>query len=155
MVSASRPPRNARTSASSIAALRPDVAAASVGKRPSSGWAFSRPVRRYEANTSSFLSGRDGHRKKVSVIGAVTVSPQAQRTSLYFANRVDGHFDAGAVVGFPRDLLRALVGKVVVVWDGGANHKGLLSRESLRRNERLTRERLPAYAHDLNPVKAV
>jgi putative transposase len=101
------------------------------------------------------IGGDGGHRKKVSVIGAVTVSPRARRVGLYFANRIDGYFDAGAVVRFLRDLLKALVGKVIVVWDGGPNHKGPEVRAFLARNKRLHLERLPAYAPDLNPVEAV
>jgi putative transposase len=101
------------------------------------------------------IGGDGGHRKKVSVIGAVSVSPAARRLGLYFATLPDGYFDAGAVVGFLRDLLRHLRGKVVVVWDGGGNHKGPVVRDFLRRNRRLTLERLPAYAPDLNPVEAV
>ena len=101
------------------------------------------------------IGGDGGHRKKVSVIGAVSVSPAARRLGLYFSTLPDGYFDAGAVVGFLRDLLRHLRGKVVVVWDGGGNHKGPVIREFLRRNKRLTLERLPAYAPDLNPVEAV
>ena len=91
----------------------------------------------------------------MSVIGAVSVSPAARHVGLYFATRPDGYFDAGAVVAFLRDLLRHLRGKVVVVWDGGGNHKGPLIRAFLKRNRRLTLERLPAYAPALNPVEAV
>lgn len=101
------------------------------------------------------IGGDGGHRKKVSVIGAVTVSPRARRLGLYFANRVDGYFDTGAVVAFLRDLLRSLVGKVIVVWDGGPNHKGPVIRAFLTRNRRLWLERLPPYAPELNPVEAV
>ena len=101
------------------------------------------------------IGGDGGHRKKVSVIGAVSVSPAARRLGLYFATLPDGFFTAGAVVGFLRDLLKHLRGEVVVVWDGGGNHKGPLIRDYLRRNERLTLERLPAYAPALNPVEAV
>jgi len=101
------------------------------------------------------IGGDGGHRKKVSVIGAVRVSPAARRLGLYFSTLPDGYFDAGAVVAFLRDLLRHLRGKVVVVWDGGPNHKGPLVRDFLKRNRRLTLERLPAYAPDLNPVEAV
>ncbi len=101
------------------------------------------------------IGGDGGHRKKVSVIGAVSVSPAARHLGLYFATLPDGYFDAGAVVGFLRDLLKHLRGKVVVVWDGGGNHKGPAIRAFLRRNRRLTLERLPAYAPDLNPVEAV
>lgn len=101
------------------------------------------------------LGGDGGHRKKVSVIGAVTVSPRARRVGLYFANRVDGYFDAGAVVRFLRDLLKAVPGKVVVVWDGGPNHGGPVMRAFRARNRRLRLERLPAYCPHLNPVEAV
>jgi transposase len=101
------------------------------------------------------IGGDGGHRKKVSVIGAVSVSPTARRLGLYFATRPDGFFTADAVVPFLRDLLRHLRGKVVVLWDGGSNHQGPLIRAFLKRNKRLTLERLPAYAPDLNPVEVV
>ena len=101
------------------------------------------------------IGGDGGHRKKVSVIGAVSVSPLARHLGLYFATLPDGFVTAGAVVGFLRDLLKHLRGEVVVVWDGGGNHKGPLIRDFLRRNERLSLERLPAYAPALNPVEAV
>lgn len=101
------------------------------------------------------LTGDGGHRRKVSVIGAVSVSPAAHRLGLYFATLPDGFFTAEAVVGFLRDLLTHLRGKVTVVWDGGGNHRGPAVREFLRRNKRLTLERLPAYAPALNPVETV
>ena len=101
------------------------------------------------------IGGDGGHRTKVSVIGAVTVSPAARHLGLYFDTAPAGYFDATAVVAFLRNLLTHLRGKVVVVWDGGPNHKGPLIREFLRRNKRLTLERLPAYAPDVNPVEAV
>jgi hypothetical protein len=95
------------------------------------------------------------HREKVSVIGAVSVSPAARRVGLYFATDPKDFFDAARVVGFLRGLLRHLRGKVVVVWDRGSNHKGPVVREFLRRNRRLRLEYLPGYAPDLNPVEAV
>jgi transposase len=101
------------------------------------------------------IGGDGGHRRKVSVIGAVTVSPAARHLGFYFATAVGGYFSAERVVEFLRDLLRHLPGKVVVVWDGGGNHKGPAIRKFLRRNRRLRLERLPAYAPDLNPVEAV
>ncbi len=101
------------------------------------------------------VGGDGGHRKKVSVIGAVSVSPRARHPGPYFATLPDGFFTAEQVVEFLRDLLRHLRGKVVVVWDRGGNHKGPLVRAFLRRNRRLRLELLPAYAPDLNPVEQV
>jgi transposase len=95
------------------------------------------------------------HRDKVSVIGAVSVSPAARNLGFYFATDPRDYFNPARVVGFLRDLLKHLRGKVIVVWDGGPNHKGPLIRKFLGRNRRLTLERLPAYAPDLNPVEAV
>lgn len=74
-----------------------------------------------------------GHRKKVSVIGAVSVSPAAGRLGLYFATLPDWYFTAEAVVRFLRYLRRQLLGKVVV-GDGGPNHKGPVIRVFQRRN---------------------
>jgi putative transposase len=95
------------------------------------------------------------HRDKVSVIGAVSVSPVACRLGFYFASDPRDVFNAERVVGFLRELLKHLRGPVVVVWDGGSNHKGPALRRFLARNRRLTLERLPAYAPELNPVEAV
>jgi transposase len=101
------------------------------------------------------IGGDGGHRTKVSVIGAISVSPRVRRLGLYFDTRPDGFFGAPEVIGFLRYLLRALVGKVIVVWDGGTNHKGPAMRQFLTRNKRLWLERLPPYAPELNPVEQV
>jgi transposase len=95
------------------------------------------------------------HRDKVSVIGALTVSPAVGRLGLYFATDPQEYFNAERVVKFLRDLLQHLRGRVIVVWDRGSNHKGPVVRDFLKRNKRLTVEYLPGYAPDLNPVEAV
>lgn len=101
------------------------------------------------------IGGDGGHRKKVSAIGALTVSPTAKQLGFYFDTAVDGFFDATLVIAFLGNLLKHLRGKVVVLWDGGSNHKGPAMREFLQLNPRLRLERLPAYAPDLNPVEVV
>lgn len=67
----------------------------------------------------------------MSVIGAVSVSPLAQRLGFSFATAVDGYFSAAQVLAFLRDLLRHLRGKVVVQGDGGPNHEELIIRAFL------------------------
>ena len=101
------------------------------------------------------LESWGGHRQKVSVIGAVSISPVAGRLGAYFATDPKEFFNAQRVVDFLRDLLKHLRGKVIVVWDGGPNHRGEVIREFLRNNRRLHLERLPAYAPDLNPVELI
>ena len=44
---------------------------------------------------------------------------------------------------------------MIVIWDGGTNHKGPAIRALLARYPRLSLERLPAYAPDLNPVEMI
>lgn len=102
------------------------------------------------------MIGADGGpRDKVSVIGAVSVSPTARRLGFYFATAAGGFFTADRVVRFLRDLLRHLRGNVVVVWDRGGNHKGPVIRRFLARNRRLRLEMLPPWAPELNPVEPV
>jgi putative transposase len=101
------------------------------------------------------LTADGGHREKVSVVGAVTVSPVGRRLGFYFATDPGGFFTAEKVVGFLRDLLRHLRGNVVVVWDRGSNHQGKVVKAFLAKQRRLWLERLPPWAPDLNPVEAV
>jgi len=119
---------------------------------------FTNPtVRRTWAVTghTPVIPGDGGHRAKVSAIGAVTVSPVDHHLGFYFRTLADGYFGPEQVVAFLRHLLRHLRGKVVVVWDGGSNHKGPVVRKFLERNRRLHLVRLPAYSPALNPVEAV
>jgi transposase len=66
-------------------------------------------------------------------------------------------YDAAAVVGFLRVLLRKISGNLVVIWDGSPIHrghevKGFLSRGAAKR---LHLEQLPGYAPDLNPDEGI
>jgi transposase len=66
-------------------------------------------------------------------------------------------YDAAAVVGFLRVLLRKLSGKIVVVWDGSPIHRGHEVKDFLKRGaaKRLHLEQLPGYAPDLNPDEGI
>lgn len=95
------------------------------------------------------------HRDKVSVIAALSVAPALRRLGLYFLADPKHYVTAETVVKFLRALLRHLRGRLIVIWDGGSNHKGPLIRALCARHPRLHLERLPAYAPDLNPVEFV
>ena len=66
-------------------------------------------------------------------------------------------YTAETVVGFLRQLLRQIRGKVLVVWDGSPIHKGQPIKEYLAAGaaKRLHLERLPGYAPDLNPAEGI
>ncbi len=101
------------------------------------------------------LTGFGRHRDKVSAIAAISVAPGRRRLGLYWRTDPEHYIDAAAVVAFLRELLRRLRGRVIVIWDGGSNHKGPAIRELLRKFPRLHLERLPGYAPDLNPVEMI
>jgi hypothetical protein len=94
-----------------------------------------------------------GTRKKVSVIGALSLSPKTHRPNLYFQTLPDGTFNSARVAAFLRDLLKHLRGKVLVVWDNGSMHKGDALRQLRDDFPRLAVEWLPPYAPELNPVE--
>jgi transposase len=66
-------------------------------------------------------------------------------------------YDAAAVVGFLRVLLRKISGKIVVIWDGAPIHRGHEIKALLKRGaaRRLHLEQLPGYAPDLNPDEGI
>ena len=68
-----------------------------------------------------------------------------------------GSYDAAAVVGFLRVLLRKISGKLVVIWDGSPIHRGHEIKDFLKRGaaKRLHLEQLPGYAPDLNPDEGI
>ena len=95
------------------------------------------------------------HRDKVSVIAALSIAPTLRRLGLYWLADPKNYVTAETAVRFLRELLKHLRGRVIVVWDGGSNHKGPLIRALCAQYPRLHLERLPAYAPDLNPVEQV
>jgi DDE superfamily endonuclease len=66
-------------------------------------------------------------------------------------------YDAEAVVGFLRVLLRKIPGKIVLIWDGSPIHRANVLKDFLKRGaaKRLHLEQLPGYAPDLNPDEGI
>jgi transposase len=87
----------------------------------------------------------------LSAISGITLDGR-----LFMQTRQDA-YDAAAVVGFLRLLLRKIRGKVLVIWDGSPIHKGQPIKDYLARGaaKRLHLERLPGYAPDLNPDEGI
>ncbi len=66
-------------------------------------------------------------------------------------------YDAEAVVGFLRVLLRKISGKSVLIWDGSPIHRAHEIKDFLKRGaaKRLHLEQLPGDAPDLNPDEGI
>jgi transposase len=95
-----------------------------------------------------------GHRQKVSVAGAMWLSPSRQRLGLFFQTIADSYFNNEAVAEFAEDLMRYLRKPAVMIWDGGNMHKGDPIEELLeRKGTRLRIEHLPPHTPELMPVE--
>jgi transposase len=66
-------------------------------------------------------------------------------------------YDATAVLGFLRVLLRKLSGPILLIWDGSPIHRAKEIKAFLHRGaaKRLHLEQLPGYAPDLNPDEGI
>ena len=96
------------------------------------------------------------HREKVSVAGALWLTPLRDRLTLSFQTLVNGYFRNVEVAEFLRGAVQWLDAPLVVIWDGGTMHKGDPINELVRDSEgRLDLERLPAHAPMLNPMEQV
>jgi putative transposase len=120
-----------------------------------SGFLMSPLVRRTLAprGHTPILKTKAAHREKVSITAALTISPQRQRLGLYWQTYPRSFVNSQRAAEFLRYLLQRLPGKMIVVWDGGPMHKGDPIRQVLHDFPRLTLERLPPYAPDINPVE--
>ncbi|MDB5306046.1 MAG: hypothetical protein JWO38_248 [Gemmataceae bacterium] len=96
------------------------------------------------------------HREKVSVAGALCLTPDRDRLRLAYQTRVNGYFNNVAVAEFLRGAVQWLDAPLVVIWDGGTMHKGDPIHQLVEESQgRLDLERLPAYAPERMPVEQV
>jgi transposase len=65
----------------------------------------------------------------------------------------DRAFKGVDAVRFLKHLMRQILGKLLVVWDGSAIHRSRALKDLLRSGatRRVQLEQLPGYAPDLNP----
>ena len=97
---------------------------------------------------------RQARRDKISVISAISVSPQRQHLDLYYLLYFD-NIGQEEVCLFLRELLRHLRGSVIVLLDNSSTHDGEPLRQLLRRYPRLHIQHFPSYAPELNPDEGV
>jgi transposase len=90
-------------------------------------------------------------RDHLSAISGITLDGR-----LFMQVRPDS-YDAEAVVGFLRVLLRKIPGKIILIWDGSPIHRANALKDFLKRGaaKRLHLEQFPGYAPDLNPEEGI
>jgi transposase len=101
------------------------------------------------------MAYRAKHRQRVSMAAALSLSPRQRHCTLHFRTLQNSYVNQEREADFLKALLRQIRGRLIVVWDGGPMHRGEHIRQVLAQYPRLTIERLPPYAPDLNPVEAL
>lgn len=103
---------------------------------------------------SPVLVRRTKRTRKVSAIGALSISPARKRLSFVCELHSDRSIKGPEVLRFLRDLRRQF-GPLLVVWDRLQAHRSKVVNAYLKRHPEITTEFLPTYAPDLNPVELV
>jgi len=102
------------------------------------------------------MKEKAGHREKVSIIGALWLTPPRDRLTFAYHTLVNSYFSNVEVAEFLSGALQWLSEPLVVVWDSGSMHKGGPISELVAQSEgRLDLEPLPPHAPKLNPVEQV
>ena len=102
------------------------------------------------------LMQRGRSRRKVSVIGALVISPRRRRVRAYFGLLPDANFDGESILAFVMQLRRALHVPMALIWDRLGAHIGAPVAAWLVRNRpRVSAHLLPPYAPELNPVELI
>lgn len=97
-----------------------------------------------------------GHREKVSVAGALWLSPLRDQLHLGYQTLVNGYFTNTDVAAFLGGIVHGSTSPVIVIWDCGTMHKGEPIRTLVEESGKwLEIEPLPAHASSLMPVEFV
>ena len=88
--------------------------------------------------------------------GALGYRPDGSQAALMFQIK-PGSYNTGSLIAFLEDLHEHFAGaKVTLIWDNLPSHKSRAMTAWLATQARWLRaERLPGYAHDLNPIEWV
>jgi transposase len=93
------------------------------------------------------------HHRRVSVAGALALSPRQQRADWYFQLTM-ASFKTAEIVEFLRLLHHQLRRKIILVWDRLNAHRSAAAWYSHHHPDWFQFEWLPPYAPQLNPVES-
>ena len=88
--------------------------------------------------------------------GALAYRPDGSEAALVFQIK-PGSYNTDSLIGFLTDLHTHFAGeKITLIWDNLSSHKSKQMKAwTATQRHWLVVERLPGYAHDLNPIEMV
>jgi transposase len=90
---------------------------------------------------------------RISVCGAITISPKRTRIGLHFYMLTDNvSFRGPSVIEFLKHLRSQICGPITIIWDQIMIHSSDVVLGYLRTVPEITTEAFPPYAPELNPV---
>jgi transposase len=93
---------------------------------------------------------------RISVIGAITLSPDCQQVDLTFQLSADNaNFNGQSIAAFLRLLYERVKNPITVIWDSVRIHLSQPVADYLSRNGHIVSEPFPANASELNPADGV
>ena len=101
------------------------------------------------------LVHRMRHHRKVSAIGAITISPRRRRLGAYIELHGDRSIRKEEVLQFVRQLRRHVQRPLILIWDNLQAHRSKLVKNYAERIGDVSLEFLPGYAPELNPVESL
>jgi len=94
--------------------------------------------------------------KRMSMAGVLAYQPDRSQATFVFQTK-PGSYDTASLIEFLTDLREHLDGQpVTLIWDGLSAHRsGEMTKWLATQRWWLRVERLPGYAHELNPMEMV
>ncbi len=94
--------------------------------------------------------------KRLSMSGALAYKPDGSQAALMFQIK-EGSYNTESLISFLHELHEHFAGaRVTLIWDGLRSHRSTVMKDWITtQSSWLTVERLPGYAHDLNPIEMV
>ena len=93
---------------------------------------------------------------RISVIGAITISPEQRHFGFYFQLSEDNtNFRGNSVVQFVEHVYQEIRGPITLLWDQIAIHRAKPVADYLATHRKIVVEPFPPYAPELNSVDNV
>ena len=93
---------------------------------------------------------------KISIIGAITLTPECQRVDLTFdLSAANANFNGQSIAAFLRLLHERVNNPITVIWDSVRIHLSQPVADYLSRNGNIVSETFPPNAPELNPADGV